>query len=192
MSKLAALLLAGGASVRMGRQKASLDFGGTPLWRHQLDTLMKLEPDELYISGSPALDLPSGPWKILYDEQPGLGPLSGLTTALHASTATQLVVLAVDLPNVTPEFLQLLLAQADPDGGIVPELDAFYQGTVAVYPRRLLPACEQILGSHDRSFQRLVRQGLVEKSLKVYPVGEAERPLFLNLNTPEDFPVKEG
>jgi len=192
MSKLAALLLAGGASVRMGRQKALLDFGDTPLWRHQLETLMKLEPDELYISGSPALDLPSGPWKILHDEQPGLGPLAGLTTTLHASTAGQLVVLAVDLPNVTPEFLQLLLAQADPEGGIVPELDAFYQGTVAVYPRRILPACEQILGSEDRSFQRLIRQGLAEKQMKVYPVSEAERPLFLNLNTPADIPVKEG
>jgi len=192
MSKLAALLLAGGASVRMGRQKALLDFGDTPLWRHQLETLMKLEPDELYISGSPALDLPSGPWKILHDEQPGLGPLAGLTTTLHASTAGQLVVLAVDLPNVTPEFLQLLLAQADPEGGIVPELDAFYQGTVAVYPRGILPACEQLLGSEDRSFQRLIRQGLADKQMKVYSVSEAERPLFLNLNTPADIPVNEG
>ncbi len=54
----------------------------------------------------------------------------------------------------------------------------------------ILPACEQILTGPDRSFQRLVRQGLEESLVKIYPVSAAERPLFLNLNTPADLPSK--
>ncbi len=85
MSKFGALLLAGGASLRMGRPKSMLDYGGTLLWRRQVETLLSLEPDELYISGSPSLEFPAGPWKVLYDQRPGLGPLAGLEAALRVA-----------------------------------------------------------------------------------------------------------
>jgi len=186
MSKFAAVLLAGGASTRMGQPKALLDYGGVPLWRWQLNTLIQLEPDELLISAAPGLEFPDGPWKILYDKSPGLGPLAGLMAALRVITTERLVVLAVDMPAVTPEFLRILLAEAGHVGGVVPELDGFYQGTVAIYPRCILPACEQILSSQDRSLQQLVRYGLMEGQIKMHPVHTTEQHFFINLNTPYD------
>jgi molybdopterin-guanine dinucleotide biosynthesis protein A len=169
-----------------------LDYDGLPLWRRQLNTLTSLEPAELFISAAPGLELPAGPWKILYDQSPGLGPLAGLVAALRAITAERLVVLAVDMPAVTSEFLRLLLAEAGTEGGIIPELDGFYQGTVAIYPRNILPACEQTLAGHDRSLQRLVRHGLAENLIRIHPVSKAERHLFLNLNAPSDLSSDTG
>ena len=182
---LAALLLAGGASTRMGRPKAMLDCAGQPLWRAQAEKLQALAPDELFISLPRELDLPKGPWTALHDWEPGLGPLSGIHAALQTMTADWLIVLAVDLPEMTASFLENLCQRAE-KRGVVPQLDGFYEGLAAVYPRSLANLCGKILGSEDRSLQNFVRQGIAEGFLSEYPATEKERPLFRNVNRPSD------
>ena len=54
----AAALLAGGRSLRMGRDKARLPWGGEPLWRHQWRTLAALEPSSLLLSCRTVEDFP--------------------------------------------------------------------------------------------------------------------------------------
>jgi molybdopterin-guanine dinucleotide biosynthesis protein A len=185
MSKLAAVLLAGGASVRMGRPKAFLLQEGLPLWRFQMNTLLGLEPSELFLSAAPGLEFGPGPWTLLYDRQPGLGPVAGLDAALRASSAERIVVLAVDMPAITTEFLRRLLAEAG-EGGIVPRLEGFYYGMVAVYPRDIQPLVEEVLAGEDRSFQHLIRLGIAADLLKVYSVTESEKGFFQHLNSPSD------
>ncbi len=171
MSRIAAVLLAGGASKRMGQAKALIPYGGHPLWQWQMKTLLALEPCELFISAPLEIDFEDDPWKTIYDREAGLGPLAGLEAALSATTADQLVALAVDMPAVTAEFFGLLIDEAG-DSGIVPELDGRYQGLVAIYPRRIYPLVEEILASEDRSFQCLVRRAVPAGHLKVHVVTE--------------------
>lgn len=184
---LAALLLAGGASTRMGYPKALIDQAGQPLWRVQMEKLQALDPAELFLSIPRELSLPSGPWQILYDREPGLGPLSGIHAALKTMTSEWLVVLAVDLPDMTPGFLQNLYHSSLARGsGVVPQFDGFYQGLAAVYPRSLADLCETHLSGHDRSLQGIVRQGVAGGLLAVDPVVKESRPLFRNVNRPAD------
>jgi molybdenum cofactor guanylyltransferase len=185
MSTLAAVLLAGGASVRMRRPKAFLTHEDLPLWRFQMNTLLGLEPSELFLSAAPGVEFEPGPWTLLHDRQPGLGPVAGLDAALRASAAERIVVLAVDMPAITTEFLYRLLGQPG-NGGIVPRLEGFYYGMVAIYPRSIQPLVEKVLAGEDRSFQHLVRLGLVADLLKSYSVTESEKGLFRNLNSPSD------
>jgi molybdopterin-guanine dinucleotide biosynthesis protein A len=184
---LAALLLAGGASTRMGRPKALLEFAGQPFWKVQMDKLQALDPDELFVSIPRELSLPSGPWRVLYDEKVGLGPLSGLDAALQAMTGEWLVVLAVDLPEMTTAFLRNLHEAASETGcGLIPQLDGFYEGLAAIYPRSLADLCRTHLASDDRSLQRFARQAVADGQLAVYPVAEESRALFRNVNRPAD------
>lgn len=180
-----AVLMAGGASSRMGQPKALLDYQGLPLWRFQANKLRELQPDELLISAPPALQLEQGPWKIIQDRQPNLGPLAGLDAALETMSTDYLVVLAVDMPAITVEFLRLVLDH--PIGkGVVPELDGFYHGLVAVYPTKIRFIVKQILSSEDRSVQHLVRKACENNLVDIYPVTSEERPLFQNINRPSD------
>jgi molybdopterin-guanine dinucleotide biosynthesis protein A len=184
----AALLLAGGASRRMGSPKALLDFGGRPLWLRQMEKLQALAPRELFISTPRGLALGEGPWTIVHDERPGLGPLAGLSAARAAMSSEWLVVLAVDLPAMTSGYLESLRAAAVAAGkGQVPELDGFYAGLAAVYPRACLDLARDHLESEDRSVQRFVRAGIDAGFLAVRPVAEKERPFFRNLNEPADY-----
>ena len=79
----AAVLLAGGKSSRMGRDKSALIVNGEPLWQRQLAVLRATEPAELFISG-----MRDGPYadcgvEILADGIPNCGPLGGIATALR-------------------------------------------------------------------------------------------------------------
>ena len=184
---LAALLLAGGASTRMGQPKALLDYAGQPLWKMQMGKLQALHPDELFLSIPRELSLPSGPWRVLHDEKAGLGPLSGLHATLQAMTGEWLVVLAIDLPDMTTTFLQNLYDTAlAKHCGLVPKLDGFYQGLAAIYPRSLAESCQTHLASNDRSLQRFARQAVADGQLATYQVAEENRALFRNVNRPAD------
>src|SRR6202171_3956822 len=96
--KISAVLLAGGASHRMDKDKATIVFRGKPLWQIQLDLLRKLELAEIFI---PARTDP--PWRpsdmqFVSDDPPSRGPLSGLTAALPRSPTGPLPALPIDMP----------------------------------------------------------------------------------------------
>ncbi len=185
----AALLLAGGASSRMGFPKALIDCAGRPLWRVQAGKLGALRPTERFLSTPAALELArTGAWKIIRDEKPGLGPLGGIDAARRAMKSEWLLVLAVDLAHMSTPYLRALREDAMTSGrGQVPAMDGFHLGLAAIYPRawldRQLPAH---LASRDRSLQRLVRAGLTEGVLATRPAAKRDAKLFRNLNSPQD------
>ena len=185
---VAALLLAGGASRRMGSPKALLDFHGRPLWQAQVEKLRALAPAELFISAPRELALPPGDWKVLHDDQPNLGPLAGLWAARQAMSTEWLIVLAIDLPEMTSAYLARLCAAAIAENvGQVPQLDGFHLGLSAVYSRVFLGRLHGYLESADRSVQRMVKEGIAAGLLAARPVLESERGLFLNANDPRAF-----
>lgn len=191
--RFAAVLLAGGQSRRMGRDKALLLVdGGRVLWERQLDVLRSLGPAELFISG-PAR--PGFPYdvRLLEDERPGLGPLSGIVAALEAMTTPLLVVLAVDLPAMRADFLRGLLAgcSVNPGKGIVPRRagdDAFYEPLAAVYPQGCLEAARRRLHTGDFALQGLMRA--TKPLFRVHPIPEREETLFSNWNEPGSSPIQ--
>ncbi len=178
-----ALLLAGGASSRMGRDKALLPLGdGRVLWQRQLDVLRQLHPIRLYISGPAREGFPPEA-VLLPDSTPGLGPLSGLVEGLSASEAPLLLVLAIDLPAMSVAFLSSLAAACRPGLGCIPRIGPWFEPLAAVYPRESLPFAETALASEDRSLQSLAHQLLGRKMIAVHEVDPATENLFLNWNS---------
>ena len=179
----AAVLLAGGRSTRMGRDKATLVIEGQPLWQRQLDKLRALEPCELFISGRCAGPYASAGVEIIEDSVPGLGPLGGVAAALRRATSPRVLVLAVDLPRMSAEFLASLLREPHPT---IPRHGNFFEPLAAIYPKCALPVAEEMLGQEDRSMQRFVR-GLLERNwVQARTTRAAEVGYFKNLNHLDD------
>jgi molybdopterin-guanine dinucleotide biosynthesis protein A len=189
-----AVLLAGGKSTRMGRDKAALVFEGQPLWRRQLATLAALQPLELFISGRP--DGPfagNGDLRIIEDLHPGCGPMSGLESVCRRMHTSCLCVLAVDLPWMTTTFLERLVQMALQDGrGVVLQNGEYFEPLAAVYPRSVEALVGDHLARHDYSMQSLIRCAVERDLIVPYALDEEERSLFRNLNTPEDLPARES
>lgn len=180
-----ALLLAGGASTRMGRPKALLEFKGMPLWRRQAQLLQGLGPQELMISAGADWEVGPGPWRVVRDRTPGMGPLGGIAIAFETMAADLLLVLAVDMPGMSAGYLGQLLASAG-SRGVVPEENGVYHGLAAVYPRSVAALVGEALAGEDRSVQSVGRRAVEEGLVALRPVSPGEELLFRNLNRPED------
>ena len=173
----------------MGRDKAGVLIDGEPLWQRQLATLRALDPAELFISGRSDGPYAGAGVPVVADESPGRGPLGGLVTALRRMQCERLLVLAIDLPAMTPAFLASLIAEsARTSCGVVPETGAGLEPLAAFYPRACLPLAEESLAHADRSMQRFVRLAHAQGLLTFRSISAAEEPLFCNVNAPSDLP----
>lgn len=185
MTPFAAVLLAGGRSRRMGRDKALLPLpDGSLLWERQFTVLRELHPAALFISGARRSEFP--PEVVcLTDETPGRGPLGGIVAALHAAPALpRLVVLAIDLPAMTSTYLQRLLDETGEARGTVPRHPntGFFEPLAAVYPRQILSTAEARLQGEDRSMHGFIRA--VGDCLSPFRINPPDLPLFRNWNEP--------
>ena len=106
---LSAFILAGGKSTRMGSDKAFVELDGRTLLARALEIAHSLTHD-VRIVGDAAKFAAFGP--VVEDIFPGCGPLSGIHAALRSSHADLNLVLAVDVPFVTPAFLEFLVTCA--------------------------------------------------------------------------------
>lgn len=168
----------------MGRDKAFLEIGGEPLWRRQLEKLRQLTPAQLMVSGPPRRE-----WsdcEVVPDEVENAGPLAGLAAALGKCTTAHLVVLAIDLPMMTSNFLRLLVTLCDENGGVVPRDANGFEPLAAVYPASCAIVANAALCAGEFSMQSFVRRGMDESWLMARDISTAEASLFTNLNTPND------
>jgi molybdopterin-guanine dinucleotide biosynthesis protein A len=160
----------------MGRDKARLPFRGGDLVG-AVAAMVARAAGNVTLVGHP--ELPSIP-----DRYPGGGPLGGILTALHHTTADWNLIVACDMPEVTAEFLAGLLARAMRSRAdvLLPfGPDALPQPLCAVYHRRARAAMED----HFARGVRRVTEALA--GLGVEPLAVAELSYFQNVNTPQDW-----
>jgi molybdenum cofactor guanylyltransferase len=180
-----AVVLAGGRSTRMGTPKALVEVDGLALWRRQVELTQRLEPTDLMISTGEEWSPGEGPWSVIRDRVVGRGPLGGIDAALRAMSTGLLLVLAVDMPAMSQEYLRGLIDRSGPFG-VVPESDGFYEGLAAVYPRSIGGMVERLLAGEDHSIQRLVGLAAGAGLVVAAPISKSDRALFRNVNRPSD------
>jgi molybdenum cofactor guanylyltransferase len=183
-----AVLLAGGKSSRMGRDKGALLVEGEPLWQRQLNILRRTQPRELFISGP--LD---GPYantgvRIVSDAEPHLGPLGGIAAALGECTTDWLLVLAVDLPFMRADYLLSLLQKAvEFDTGVIPAMgDTGLEPLAAVYPKRAHFIAEAKRASRQLKLADFTADLEARGWMKRLDVSAEEAGYFTNWNSPGD------
>lgn len=182
---ISAVLLAGGKSRRMGRDKCLLEINGQPLWHRQIDLLRSLTDDVIVVAPSRPQWLPADV-RFAADRVSDCGPLGGLEAGLEAALHPQVIVLAIDLPSMTSDHLRALQAYSTNTCGTVPILDERLQPLSAIYPRSVLSCATAQLAHPDKSLQRLLSELIVRRSMRPVETTDEERPLFRNLNTPQD------
>jgi molybdenum cofactor guanylyltransferase len=182
--RCSAVLLAGGKSSRMGRDKAFLEIDGQPLWQRQLATLRQLSPEQLMISGPRRKEWSE--YEIVTDEFADAGPLAGVAAALRKCTSPRLVVLAVDLPDMKADFLRSLLPLCENRKGVVPHTRDHFEPLAAVYPAACAALAAAALRAGDFSMQHFARRAQEQDLLLERFLSDAETLLFANLNTPAD------
>jgi len=183
---ISAVLLAGGKSSRMGRDKATLSFRGDPLWKTQLGLLRKVQPAKLFVSAQ--TDPAWRPVDVAFipDQEPSRGPLSGIVAALSLINTEHLLVLAIDVPFMSEAYLRGLGERCEPGRGIVPMIESRAEPLVAIYSRNLAVEFAEALATQDFALQPVIRKLITLGKLHPVEVRPEEVPLFRNLKEPDD------
>ena len=150
-------VLVGGASTRMGADKASLDVGGSPLGARAFDALVGNGLEVMLIgAGDEHAALPG---RSVDDLWPGEGPVGAVLTSLHTTFlagSTSVVILACDLPSVTAEAVRSLIDASGPKHVVLATVDGRRAFPNGVWPVALLPALEDAFGEGADSFAELL------------------------------------
>ena len=183
---LSGLVLAGGRSSRMGREKALIDFEGQPLVLRVADRLARAADPVLLATGNPGRLGPVG-YREVADVSAECGPLGGLVAGLEASPHELVAVVAVDMPYVSPELLKFLVSLRQGEDAVVPMGATGLEPLHAVYSTSALPAMRNALADGRYGLRQLL------SDLRVREVRASEwspstiDPRFVfNINRPED------
>ena len=187
MKSTAAFILAGGRSSRMGTDKAFLELAGKPLIVRAVELARETVP-EVKIVGDPGKFSAFG--TVIEDVHRDCGPLGGIHAALKSSEAERNLILAVDLPFVTVQFLKYLLARAESSGATVtvPCVGRFFQPLCSVYCKAFLFSAERALSEGKNKIDQLFRENtLCTVSEDEMAANGFDSSIFRNLNTPEEW-----
>ena len=185
-----AVILAGGKSSRMGRDKAFLETGGKTLLARQIQLSRELGAAETFISGGTGADYSAFGCRVLLDKFPDAGPLAGIERALDAAKSPLLLVLAVDLPEMTPEFLQRLSAGCSETCGIIPKLAGRVEPLAAYYPNAARSLATASLERKDFAANGFAGQCVQSGLARFAELPANEGKYFANWNSPADFPCR--
>jgi len=178
---LAAIILAGGRSRRMRREKPLLPVCGRTL----IETVIEqIRPcfDTIMISAGDGKKFAFLGLPVVRDEAPGQGPLPAILTALRASPCRCNFVMACDIPVIDVSFLEAILALAPAHDIVVPRYrDGKFEPLFAAYDRGIIPVIARQIAGGD---------------FKISSLFQACRPRFVpmdgqewfrNLNTIEEY-----
>jgi molybdopterin-guanine dinucleotide biosynthesis protein A len=159
MDGVAGILLAGGRSQRMGRDKPSLPWHGSTLARRAAGLLARVAEPPVIVVCAPDQQLPALPdWvQVVRDPEPGLGPLAGIAAGLAAAgpRAEAAAVCAVDAPLAHPAVLSALLGALGTAPAVVPVSDGRPQPLFAVYRTKLAFLAAALVADGERRAAQL-------------------------------------
>ena len=184
-----AIVLAGGASVRMGRPKALLPLDGRPFVRRVLEALQAGGVDEAVVVTRPGADelarevTAAGYGRAIVNPDPDRGQLSSLLVGLAAvdrPDVDAVLVTLVDVPLVKPGTIATLLARAATSGA--PILRAVHEGRhghPVVFKRVLFEAL--------RAADLAVGAKAVMRAHQIEDVEVADAGVSVDVDTPADY-----
>ncbi len=171
----------------MGRDKALLEMGGQTLLARVMALAMQVA-EPVRISGSRERYGRYG--SVVEDIYPGCGPLAGIQASLRSSASELNLVLPVDVPLLSAEFLRWLLQQAHTatEWIVVPEIAGGLQPLCAVYRSQVSQAAEAALKAGRYKIGELFREVPTRVLTEDVIRREGFSPeLFRNVNTMEEF-----
>lgn len=181
------VILAGGKSSRMGKNKALLPILGKPVIQHVAKTLSQCTEEVFIIANKPSdyafLNVP-----IFSDRYVHIGPLGGMESAFYHIKADRYVFAACDMPFVNPDVYNLLLGKLGLYEAVIPVYDQHMHPLCGIYHKSIFFQIVEQINKHDYKLKHLLDQihvnyistfdGVPNKTLEKH---------FFNMNDPNEY-----
>lgn len=175
-------IIAGGRSSRFGSDKARAEIDGQPLIVRTAAALGAMVSSITVVADAADKYADIG-LRTIADDEPGLGPLGGLATALRHCGQPWLLLAACDMAVVKPAWVRCLLAagEAATDAEAVAFRGEQWQPMPGLYGQAILPRVIRRLEAEQRAMQ-----GLLDEAKSVALPLPDDWPAIAQINTPAD------
>ncbi|MFH0730147.1 MAG: molybdenum cofactor guanylyltransferase [Pseudomonadota bacterium] len=176
------VILAGGRSSRMGRDKAMLKVGEETFFDRILRLMQSFFPQVIIAGNRPDLMRPGVPY--YPDNYPG-SALGGLYTGLFAAQTEKIFVSSCDIPFPSPDIIRIILSERGSFDVVVPKTPDGFEPLFGLYHKNCLPPMRDMLERKEYcvfDFYPLMRV----RYLSVAELPPDWRWSLMNVNTPEE------
>lgn len=187
--QVSGIILAGGLSSRLGRDKTLLSFNNETLIERTIRVLRDVV-DEIIIASNHTSKYNLPGMVEVPDTFPGMGPLGGMHAGLMTAKHEHAFVISSDMPFFSGELVRFLLERRGGYDVVVPEIKKRWEPLCAVYSKSCVGHIEKCLYSNVKQVYQFYQH------VNVLKVGEGElaqvgrlEEMFYNLNTPEDYGI---
>ena len=180
------VILAGGESTRMGKNKAFIEINGKRIIDRTVSLFREIFDDVLLVTNTP-LDYIELKVRIVTDLVSGKGSLGGIYTGLFFSSSPKAFFVGCDMPFLDRRVIEYFLSLAQTADIVVQRTKDYWQPLHAIYPRTLLKPIERLLQQGELSIIKAY-QGMRVREV----TGEELKPFdpdlhtLSNINTPEE------
>ena len=190
LKSITSVLLAGGRSRRMGRDKRFIDLDGRTLFERTLSVLEKLFPEVVVVVAELTPDLPKlGHHRVVRDIITDCASLGGLYSGLFHATQPRTFAVACDMPFLNEAIIRRMIELGAGADVVMVQLTTGVQPMHALYSKSCLPRMRKMIDAGNLKIQQLIEA----PELQVRLVEEQELQgtqdqflSFLNVNTPAD------
>ncbi|NJS10410.1 MAG: molybdenum cofactor guanylyltransferase [Microcoleus sp. CSU_2_2] len=194
INKIAVIVLAGGKSSRMGKDKALLEFEGRSLLQRSCEVAASLTSEVYVLTAWPDRyrSILTTECQFLLEYSPETGPLVALTQGLTEIVAEWILLLACDLPLLEADIIQNWVDRLTEVPlstlAVVPYQNSRWEPLCGFYRSQSLSSLQRFIESGGRSFQVWLNQ----IGATPLPVSIREAVMLSNCNTPEEFEHLKG
>ena len=181
---LSAVILVGGHSSRMGRDKAFLRLERQTFIAHLAQELSGCR--EVFISTCEDRDYSDTGLKVLVDERQDFGPMEGIRQALRHASTNHVFVCAVDMPFIRRDMVEYLANRisSEDDACVFRDGERIHP-LCGIYSSTALPFMERLMAAERHRMMELLLL-MQTKYVDISSTGFA-RQMLSNINTPEDY-----
>ncbi len=195
---IACVVLVGGESRRMGKDKASLDLAGKEMVGRVIEVVRPLFK-QLYIGAHEDTSLgEANGLSVIIDSLPGRGPALGVCAALEEVTQEWVFIVSCDMPMLSAKVIEYLATLTEGVDAVVPLIAGRAQTTCAFYSRACLVPLSERIASGDKRARGLTLFLSETEGLRVRYVSEVElneidssTDSFIDVDTPKELEEAE-
>jgi molybdopterin-guanine dinucleotide biosynthesis protein A len=178
--RIAAIILAGGKSRRMGQDKGLMSYQGKVMVSFVLEAVQSITDDICIMTANKAYAQFGYP--IVKDEVDEKGPLGGIVSGMNYVNAEKYIVLSCDTPNITSAFLSELIAASDNVDVCFPKNGDRIHPLIGIYSRSALNHLKEQLALNQLKMMNAM-DGL---NVHLFDANTWSEELFKNINAKED------
>lgn len=179
-----AIILAGGKSSRMGKDKGFVELNNQPFIQWVIQAVVPITTNIIISANNPTYQQFGYP--VFEDLIPDKGPMGGLYTGLTNSNFDLNLVLSCDIPSINSELLHYLYSQIQPDRSAnMITHNGYIEPLCGVYHKKCLPTLKELLSRNMLSLNEFLTQS------DTHFIEISDQPFYhdkilMNFNTPED------